>query len=184
MGKIYIKEVQTYLFVYKKEGISNIKQLINNWKQSNIIQKKLCDRAINLPLSISEGLVCLYLKNCGRVCSFTKSNKKIRGCYDCYDFKRNIGIQVKSSSSQNDLTSFGHKTKFDELYYVYIDIESDKYDIYKIPTEVIKNIKVNKTETFESQALQKRRPRFSIYKKILKSCPEIFRVHTGKISNL
>ena len=69
-----------------------------------------------------------------------------------------------------DLTSFGPKSVWDDLYFVdfYRKGKWDGlFDIYHIENQLIYNHKVNSNETFKDQQLQKRRPRFSIFKELI-----------------
>ena len=74
-------------------------------------------------------------------------------------------IEVKCSSSKGPL-SFGPSQKFDELYCVDAsDFLNDKIIIYKInEPQKIKQLRVNKFETFQQQCEQKRRPRICLQK--------------------
>jgi hypothetical protein len=74
-----------------------------------------------------------------------------------------IKIEIKCSSSKGPL-SFGPTQKFDELYCVDAsDFLNDKIIIYKInEPHKIKELYVNKFETFQQQCEQKRRPRISL----------------------
>ncbi len=84
--------------------------------------------------------------------------------------KTNKAQQIKACSIDNDLTSFGPKSKWDDLYFVdfYNDGKVDgKFDVYLIPNKYIKNQSLNKNETFTDQQEQKRRPRFGIKKEII-----------------
>ncbi len=90
-------------------------------------------------------------------------------------------IEVKCSSSKGHL-SFGPTQKFDELYCVDAsDFLNDKIIIYKInEPQKIKELRVNKLETFEQQCQQKRRPRISL--QILLSNLFFTKLYEGNIS--
>ena len=84
--------------------------------------------------------------------------------------KNNNRIQVKASSVEEDLTSFGPKTEWDRIYFMDFYREGawdGSFDIYEIDTEEILNFPVNKKETFQEQQKQGRRPRFSIKKDLI-----------------
>ena len=92
--------------------------------------------------------------------------------YDAVSKKTKNGIQVKSACIDNDLTSFGPKSKWDELYFADFSFEGIKNGLvvfYKIPDKYIYNAILNKKkgETFVDQQKQGRRPRLSI-KQIIK----------------
>ena len=79
-------------------------------------------------------------------------------------------IQIKGSSDcENDLSSFGPKSKFDLLYFCCIQkLNPFLMNIYEIPLSHLGQTMVNKKESFKDQQDQGRRPRFSIYKYFIK----------------
>src|SRR5690606_37452399 len=113
-----------------------------------------------------EGLFCLDM-------DAVRINTNIPGAntsFDCYRISDNKRIQVKACSVLPDLTSFGPKSVWDELYFLdfYREGKWDgTYDIYLIDNELIYNHKVNENQTLREQQEQGRRPRFSIYKSII-----------------
>jgi hypothetical protein len=87
-----------------------------------------------------------------------------------FDLKTNKAQQIKACSIEFDLTSFGPKSKWDDLYFIdfYNDGKVDgKFDVYLISNKYIKNQSLNKNESFTDQQKQKRRPRFGIKKEII-----------------
>ena len=88
--------------------------------------------------------------------------------FDCYSEYNNSRIQVKACSVIPDLTSFGPRSVYDELYFMDFYRNGDfdgSVDIYKIPKELIDNTIVNASlgETVKMQRDQGRRPRLSLY---------------------
>ncbi len=127
------------------------------WKNLNSIIKKVYTRGINLPEYITEGLVC-YVNGF----ELTASEE---GSEDAIDCKTNHKIQVKGTSNFNDdLSSFGPKSKFDELHFARLDIQNDKMYLYQIDITTLYDIKMNKQQTFREQQKQGRRPHFSLLK--------------------
>lgn len=125
--------------------------------------KVLGGRTLNVPDVISEALYC-YFFNAVRTNGTAYS-------YDAVDLVDGAGVQVKSASIPNDLTSFGPRSTWDKL--VFMDFAPNgkpdgKIDIYEITQDVAK-IVVNKgkNETFAEQQAQGRRPRFSIKSEII-----------------
>lgn len=160
---------------------SQFLQTYNAWK---IYSKLAIDRwnsAGSLNPRICEELVAYV---CDFVLIQTADKKPFGNHGRSYDLLRVIGIdetnvrevstvQVKSSvkgpANRTDLTSFGPKDSFDELWYIKLMLKSDKFEIYHINNchKKLKNVMVSKTETFASQQAQKRRPRFSIEKQLI-----------------
>ena len=71
-----------------------------------------------------------------------------------------------------DLTSFGPRSVWDILYFVDFYREGNfdgTFDIYEIQNELIYSTKVNAKQTMRDQQKEGRRPRFSIYEKIILS---------------
>ena len=141
------------------------------------IWRELCEktesfraRKINLPDCLSECSFC-YFFNCWR------TNDGVPGAthssFDAYDPKSHRRIQIKGTSVDSDLTSFGPDSVWDDLYFVdfYKKGKWDyTFDVYLIPNKNIYEMVVNqgKHETFVDQQKQGRRPRFSIIKGIIK----------------
>jgi hypothetical protein len=65
------------------------------------------------------------------------------------------------------LTSFGPKSEWEELYFMYINTEKNMYKIWEIDTNLLYNCKVNKTTTLWEQKQTGKRPRLSIKKELI-----------------
>ena len=120
-----------------------------------------------LPKAISEAVFCLNFK-AGRLVKCT--GEKTNTSFDCFDINKNNRIQVKGCSVSIDLTSFGPRSVWDELYFVHFfpnQMYDGCYNIYFIDNHLIYEHKVSKSETFLDQQRQGRRPRFSIMKDIV-----------------
>ena len=129
----------------------------------NATLKSLKGRAINVPDVVSEGLFAHYFN------AIRTNDETAAGSYDCVSLTGGLGIQVKSSSIPDDLTSFGPKSTWDELYFMDFSSGVDA-KVYKIPNSSVYNMVLNKkkNETFVDQQNQGRRPRFSIQESIIK----------------
>ncbi len=148
----------------KKDG-TEFKRLFDLWKKLNDGLEKY-GRKVNIPEVISEGMFCVFSQ------SF-RFQRKIKGegsvSFDTLNSK-GVREQIKASSIEQDLTSFGPKTEWDDLYF--LDFYNNKkldgtFNIYKIPNKLIYAKKVNKGQTMKEQQGEKRRPRFSIKKDII-----------------
>ncbi len=123
---------------------------------------------MNLPEGLSEVAFC-YFMDCVRL-NNPKIGKGVNTSFDVYSLKTNKRIQVKSCSVLPDLTSFGPKSQWDEIYFqdFYKEGKWDySFDIYLIPNDLIYNQKVNKNQTLKEMQKQGKRPRFSIYEDII-----------------
>jgi len=127
------------------------------WKKLNKEIKKNYSRGVNLHEAFSEIIVGYKYK------LFLSDDNSA----DLVDLKGNK-FQVKGASNyKNDLSSFGPRSKFDYLIYCGLNDEKNKLLIWKINIDFLNDIYVNRKETFKMQQEAKRRPRFSIYKKII-----------------
>jgi hypothetical protein len=139
--------------------------IYKNWRKLCSELNEIKARAVNLPEGLSEGAFALEMKS-PRVSSIPGANSS----FDCYNSSTKKRIQVKACSVLPDLTSFGPKSVWDELYFCdfYKEGKWDgTFDIYLIDNNLIYNHKVNANQTFIQQQKQGRRPRFSIYSDII-----------------
>ena len=124
-------------------------------------------RSLNVPDVVSEAIYC-YLYDAVR----TNGSEAGAGSYDAVDLSDGSGVQVKSTSIPEDLTSFGPRSKWDKLFFLDFCPNGSvdgQVDVYEIKDDV-RNIVLNASrgETFADQQEQGRRPRFSIKKEIIK----------------
>ena len=161
--KLYDAQLQ----YFAKNDQKNLKDLYSYWKQLKSGLESIKSRHPNMPEGISEGAFAIFF-NSPRVISVTGTS----GSFDNYDTKSHERIQVKATTIETDLTSFGPKSVWDVLYFLdfYRDGKFDgKFDVYKIPGKInIKNIQVSKTKTFREIQNTGKRPRFSIKGKIIR----------------
>lgn len=161
-GNKYNAEVE----IIEKSDKTNLVEMYSLW---NELSSKLSDygcRRLNFP-EISELIFCL-IYNCWRVNNVSGIGK--HSSFDCYNPKTHSRIQIKATSVKDDLTSFGPKSVWDELFFMDF-FSNEKYDgsfdVYLIPNEEIYNFKMNKTQTFIDQQKEGRRPRFHIKKGLI-----------------
>jgi hypothetical protein len=142
-------------------------RLYREWLSLSKHLREIKSRGVNIPEGISEGAFCLETGAVRIINSIPKANTS----FDCYNLKNHVRIQVKGCSVIPDLTSFGPKSVWDKIYF--LDFFRDgswdgKFDIYEIDNNDIYCRQVNASQTLKQQQQQKRRPRFSIYKDIIR----------------
>ena len=160
-------KTKVQLIIIEEKDRPYLRRLYDSWKLLNKGMKDFKSRGINMPEGISEGAFCLdFNDGCARTLKVSKG----LGSFDVLELETGKRIQIKAVSVDEDLTSFGPKSVWDELYFLDFYLEG-KFDgsfaVYKIPNNLIYDHKVNSSQTFKEQQAQGRRPRFSI-KKILK----------------
>ncbi|MBT3539259.1 Bsp6I family type II restriction endonuclease [Candidatus Parcubacteria bacterium] len=155
------KKVEIQIACLDKTDGKEFKRLFDLWKKLNIGLKKY-GRGVNIPEVISEGMFCVFSGSVRYV-------KKIKGVgkvsFDTINIEKSRREQIKATSIDSDLTSFGPKTEWDDLYFIdfYKDGKLDgTFDLYLVPNNLIYSNKVNKGQTMKQQQNEKRRPRMSI----------------------
>jgi len=158
-GKKIILDIQKFP-IDDKPIIIDLYESYSKYREN--ITKYGC-RSPNIPEVLSEGIYCL-VTGCYRV---IKSHTKGIIKSDCYDPLRNKFIQIKASILEKDCSSFGPKSKQDEI--CYIDLSKlPKFTIYNLNNINIMNTKTNLDQTFEQQQSTGRRPRLSLMDQIKK----------------
>jgi hypothetical protein len=157
------KEIEALATTVEKFDRWKLKRLYKLWLRLNNAIKRISTRGINLPEAISENAFCLFFPEYVRVVKL----KKGKCSYDCINIKTGSRIQIKASSIKSDLTSFGPRSEWDELFFLDFSKGDGSFKVYKIESDWIYKNKVNKTQTFEEQQKQSRRPRFSITDNII-----------------
>lgn len=153
------------LMEFENRDKSDWKILWDSWSNLRIGLKNYGSRGPNLSEGLSESAFCLY----------SNSLKIINiqgGCdssADTYNLQTQEAEQIKATSIESDLTSFGPTSRWDKLYFLdfYNNGNLDgSFDCYQIDTNLIDRTVVNKSknETFANQQSQGRRPRLSIKK--------------------
>lgn len=137
------------------------KRLFDIWRKLNLGLEKY-GRKVNIPEVISEGMFCIFSGS-------VRFQKKISGegtvSFDTINLLKKRKEQIKASSVSRDLTSFGPKTEWDDLFFLdfYNEGKLDgTFNAYLIPNKFIYSRKVNKGQTMKDQQDEKRRPRFTI----------------------
>lgn len=145
---------------YDDSDLIALKDVFKSWLELNEIVTSLGGRSLNVPDVLSEGIYCIYF-------NAVRTNNTAHS-FDCVDIDTGYGIQVKSTSILNDLTSFGPKSKWDVL--VFLDFAKNGkvdgvIDFYRLDFS-LDDILINasKNETFKMQQEQGRRPRLSLKK--------------------
>ena len=168
--EVFGTECKLELMHFNRGDGAEWKRIFDLWKKLKLDLRGYKSREPNMPEGLSEVAFCLW-SGAGRFISVRSKNKvKIPRSFDTFDINSGCAQQIKACSIERDLTTFGPKSRWDELYFLdfYNNGEVDGYfDIYKIPDEYIHNQSVNKKENFKDQQSQKRRPRFSIKKEII-----------------
>src|SRR3989344_2658054 len=145
--------------VNKEKGDQEkLRNLYNLWNTLNKAIKSISTRGINLPEAISENAFCIFFPEYVRVVKLAKG----KCSFDTINTRTGKRIQIKASSVASDLTSFGPRSEWDELYFLDFSAGDGSFKVYEIKPDWIYKHKVNKSQTFEEQQKQNRRPRFSI----------------------
>ncbi|MDP2638986.1 MAG: Bsp6I family type II restriction endonuclease [Candidatus Azambacteria bacterium] len=143
------------------------KRLFDLWKKLNKGLEKY-GRKVNIPEVISEGMFCVFSKS---VRYQRKIKGKVSASFDTINLSHNKREQVKATSVKEDLTSFGPRAEWDDLYFLdfYNHGKLDgTFNVYLIPNKLIYSRKVNKGQTMKDQQKENKRPRFSITKEIIR----------------
>ena len=122
-------------------------------------------RRVNFPEGISEGVFALQF-NSPKIISVTGTSAS----FDCFNPQTNRRLQIKATSVEDDLTSFGPRSVWDELYFMdfYNNGNYDgSYDVYLIPNDLILNFQINSSETFTDQQQRRVRPRLHMKKNVI-----------------
>ncbi|MEK6925061.1 MAG: Bsp6I family type II restriction endonuclease [Nanoarchaeota archaeon] len=158
------KEIDALVTIPERLDRWRLRRLYSKWKKLNKSIKKISTRGINLPEAISENAFCIFFPECVRVVKL----KKGKCSYDVLNMKTGERIQIKASSIDEDLSSFGPRSEWDTLYFLDFSAGDGSFKAYKIEADWIYKHKVNKNQNFEDQQVQGKRPRFSIVDNIIK----------------
>jgi hypothetical protein len=167
-AKVFGKQCMLELMEFDDNDGKNWKNLFDMWKKLKQGLRDYKAREPNLPEGLSEVAFCIFSGSK----RFISLQGSASGSFDTFNLKRNKAEQIKATSIESDLTSFGPKSKWDDLYFLdfYNNGKLDgTFNVYKIPSKLIYKTKVNKKQTFVQQQKQKRRPRFSITDLIIKA---------------
>jgi len=150
--------------VFDSSDINVLREVYTQWRSLSLNLIALGGRGVNLPEGLSEALFCIS----NNVVRFNHNLQGANTSFDCYSELTNARIQVKACSVLPDLTSFGPKSVYDELFFMDFFREGKfdgSVDIYKIPKHIVDETIVNASlgETVQMQREQGRRPRLSLY---------------------
>lgn len=146
-----------------RQGLRN---LYGQWHNLSTSMRTFHARGVNFPEGISEGLFALQFDS-PKIISL-QGNTSVS--FDCYNLQRQSRIQVKATSVEDDLTSFGPRSVWDELFFMDFFHEGNfdgRYAVYHIPNDLILNFPINANQTFQEQQLQGRRPRLHVKSSII-----------------
>ena len=161
--KVNGKKINARVSIKEKGDRKLIKDLYHDWKKLNDRLKAIGTRGINLPETISENAFCLFFADCVR----TVGLKKGKCSFVCINTQTGSRIQIKATSVKSDLTSFGPRSEWDELYFLDFSKGDGSFKAYLIMPDDIYSRNMNKGQTFAEQQAQGRRPRFSIIDSII-----------------
>ncbi len=155
---------------YTEEDKESIIEIYDAWRTLSVNLNNLGCRKPNFP-EISEIIFC-FVYDCWRTNNLSSGTHT---SFDCYNPKTNKTIQIKATSISNDLTSFGPKSVWEELYFLDFYNEDENgnanyngdFKVYLIPNDEVYNHKMNKNQTFVDQQKEGRRPRFGIKKELI-----------------
>lgn len=157
-------KITAKITIKEKGDEKYLKKLYHDWLKLNNEIKAHSTRGVNLPEFISENAFCTVFPECIRVTKL----KKGRCSFDAINIKTGKRIQVKATSTKSDLTTFGPRSEWDELFFLDFSAGDGSFKVFKIEPDWIYSQQVNKKQTFTQQQKKKRRPRFSIIEEIIK----------------
>ena len=137
-GQVFACECNMNLMEFSKEDAKKWKEIFDRWKELKMGLRDYKSREPNFPEGLSEVAFCLYSGSC----RFLSMNGKASASFDTFNISTKKAEQIKATSVNEDLTSFGPKSKWDDLYFVdfYNDGKVDgRFDVYLIPNKYIQN---------------------------------------------
>jgi|APSaa5957512535_1039671.scaffolds.fasta_scaffold129449_2 hypothetical protein len=181
------KLIDSMTFSLLNDCIDSFNDTITNEKKINLFMKKKHIRLSNFPSHISENIAKFAIAKKYRI--MPNWDTKI-GDLVIDKLSKPIHCEVKGFTSFAP-TSFGPKEKWDRIYFVNgFENNLKRYKIYEIKlsnmSDIWKNIKINKTQTYFDQCEQKRRPRLSfkqLQSQLGNHCKLIFNGHISELNN-
>ncbi len=165
-ANVYGEESIFDVVQYDYTDIPEIKEAFESWITLKKSANRLHGRAPNIPEFITETCLCLALN----LVRFYKSKKLKSASFDCFDLVHDRAIQAKACSVEDDLTSFGPKTKWDVLYFLdfYNNGNLDgTFHVYEVPNDLIYNCLVKEGRTLKQSQELGYRPRIHIKSQIV-----------------
>ena len=119
-----------------------------------------------------------------KVLNKNQTSRKVKSSFDCYNQSTKSRIQIKAANL-NSPSTYGPKSQWDQIYFIDFQLDNEfngGYRIYEIESKLIENVIVNKKKNITFKEMQKtgKRPRFSIYNKIIKP----FNIEPRYVDNL
>lgn len=164
--KVFGEECILEIMDFVKSDGKKWKEVFDLWNGLKLGLRDYKSREPNFPEGLSEVAFCLWSGSSRFV-----DAKGLSNCsFDTFNTQTSRAEQIKACSIESDLTSFGPKSKWNDLYF--LDFYNDGkvnglFDIYKIPSKFIYENKVNKNQTLKDQQREGRRPRLCIKKSII-----------------
>ena len=141
------------------------KKVFDSWMNLKMAMRDYQAREPNFPEGLSEVAFCLWSGSVRKI-QFSGPH----GSFDTVNLKARRREQVKACSVQFDLTSFGPTSVWDDLYFMDFwrdGIVDGRFDVYKIPNELIYGHQINSRQSFSDQQAEGKRPRLCIKKEII-----------------
>ncbi len=158
---VFNEECDLQLMEFDNEDRAKWKILFDKWKELKMGMRDYKSREPNFPEGLSEVAFCLY--------SGSKRLLKLRGkassSFDTYNIVSGKAEQIKATSVMEDLTSFGPKSKWDDLYFLDFFNEGKldgTFNVFLIPTPTIHTMQVNALATFLDHQSAGKRPRLKV----------------------
>ena len=165
-AKVYGEESVFEIIQYDYTDIPDIQIAFDSWLKLKKQSNKLRGRSPNIPECITETCLCLVTNSV----RFEKMKKLKNASFDCFNILSERTIQSKASSICDDLTSFGPKSKWDDLYFLdfYNNGNVDgTFNVYEIPSDLIYNCLVKENRTLKEAQELGLRPRIHIKNQII-----------------
>jgi len=164
---VFKQMCEVELMHFDKADSARLKKLFEAWRNLTIGMKEFRSRGVNIPEGLSEVAFCIF-SGSSRLISL---KGPASSSFDTFNLRTGRAEQIKACSVEGDLTSFGPKSKWDDLYFVDFynnGLIDGAFDVYQIKNKMLDYVSMNKEQKFAEQQLEKRRPRFSIKKEIIK----------------
>ena len=153
------------LLLIEESDRPRLRQLFNAWKELFLGMRDFKSRGVNLPEGVSESAFCLEY-GVARILKVQGSSSS----FDTFNFSTNTRQQIKATSVDDDLTSFGPRSVWDEFYWLDFyrgGLLDGSFDVYRIANELILNFQISSTQTLRDQQRQGRRPRLHLRRQII-----------------
>jgi len=175
---LYGEKIEMEVVIFEKGDTPLWKEMFGHWLKLKNSLRVFGAREPNIPEGISEIAYCIFSGSVRKAVSdetktkAKKTKSPSSSSFDTFNIQGNRAEQIKACSVEDDLTSFGPKSKWDDL--IFMDfynggIVDGTFSAYRIPTDLIYKSKVNRRSTFLDFQKAGKRPRLSIKKVILES---------------